>query len=210
VDGFDPAYEALWKDVQAAADRVHLSRGTDRSWAWHHLLLAVGNFKSQMPLFAAQLPPALAGEHPDRGEILEVQVPGGRLTLRLRDPATWRELSERMRGLAVPRTTAVLSALWPGHHLIADWRALSAAAALAGVRNGWAHAPVEPQRTDQLPVNWETYSWYRQTALECANREGAQLIQVERALYTLGNAMPGATWAVYASQIEEGLASMSS
>jgi hypothetical protein len=210
VKGFDPAYASLWQDVQTAADRVHLSRGTDRSWAWHHLLLAVGNFKAQMPLFPEPLPPAPGGENLERGETLEVPVPDGHLTLQVEDPATWRQLSEHIRGLAVPRTTTVLSALWPGRHLIADWRSLSAAAALVGARNGWAHAPVEPERTDQARVDWENYSWYRRTALECASQEGLHLIQVERVLYTLGDAMPEATWTAYASQIEERLARMSS
>jgi len=113
VKGFDPAYETLWHDVQAAADRVHLTRGTDRSWAWHHLLLAVANFKAQMPLFPARLPPVPGSANLQRGDILEVPVPGRLLTLRAEDPGTWRELCEGMRGLAVPRTATVLSALWP-------------------------------------------------------------------------------------------------
>jgi hypothetical protein len=136
VKRFDSAYEALWRGVQAAADRVHLARGADRSWAWNHLLLAVGNFKAQMPIFPGPLPPATASENPARSETLEVPVPDGHLTLRVEDPATWRKLSKRIRGLAVPRTTTVLSALWPGRHLIADWRALSAAAALASMIQG--------------------------------------------------------------------------
>jgi hypothetical protein len=144
VKGFGPAYKELWQDVQAAADRVHLSAGADLSWAWHHLLMAVSNFKAQAPLFPAPLPPAAPTETLERREILEVPVPGGHLTVQADDQDTWRDLSERMRGLAVPRTTAVLSALWPGRHLIADWRALSAATALIGARNGWAHAPVNP------------------------------------------------------------------
>ena len=137
---------------------MHLSMGTDRSWAWQHLLLAVGNFKAHMPLFPEPLPPAPDSENLKRGETLEVPVPDGHLTLRVEDSATWRELSECIRGLAVPRTTTVLSAIWPGRHLIADWRALSAVAALVGARNGWAHTPVKPERTDQVRVDWETDS----------------------------------------------------
>jgi hypothetical protein len=149
-------------------------------------------------------------ENLERREILEVPVPGRHLTLQADDQDTWRHLSERMRGLAVPRTTAILSALWPGRHLIADWRALSAAAALIGARNGWAHAPVEPERADQVRVDWDTYSWYCQAALECASQEGLLLIELERVLYKLGDAMPGATWTAYASQIQDRLADLSS
>ncbi len=205
---FGPAYEALWQDVQAAADRVHLSRGADRSWAWHHLLLAVANFKAERPVFPARLPPIPAATELARGDILEVPEPGGLLSLEAEDPATWRELSERMRGIAVPRATTVLSALWPGRHVIADWRALSAAAALVGARDGWDHSPVDSQGTDPLRVDWATYSWYRKAVLDCAAQEGLLPIQVERALYVLGDAMPGVTWAAYASRIEARLASM--
>jgi hypothetical protein len=165
VKGFYPAYETLWRDVQAAADRVHRALGTDQEWAWHHVLLAVANFKAQMPVFPARLPPLPVGENFKRGDTLHVPVPGGPLTLRSEDPRTWRELSERLSGLGVPRTTTVLSALWPGRHVIADWHALSAAVALVGVRNGWGHVPVEPNRADRLRVGWEIYSWYRRWSL---------------------------------------------
>jgi hypothetical protein len=60
--------------------------------------------------------------------------------------------------------------------------------------------------TDQLGVEWDTYAWYREAALDCAAREGLRPIQVERALYALGDAMPGATWAAYAARIEDQLA----
>ena len=82
VKRFNPAYESLWQDVQAAADAVHLSMGTDRSWAWQHLLLAVGNFKAHMPLFPEPLPPAPDSENLKRGETLEVRGAG-----RAPDPA---------------------------------------------------------------------------------------------------------------------------
>jgi hypothetical protein len=57
VKEFGPAYEALRMTFRRQQTRSP-SRGTDRSWAWHHLLLAVGNFKAQMPLFPPRLPPA--------------------------------------------------------------------------------------------------------------------------------------------------------
>lgn len=205
---FNPAYEALWRDVQSAADRVHRAVGTDRPWGWHHLLLAAANFKAQMPVFPAQLPPLpVGGASLERADSLEVPVPSGSIMLRSEDPHTWQELSQHVGGLGVARTTTVLSALWPGRHVIADWRALSAAAALIGAREGWIDTPVESDQTDRLEVNWETYSWYRGVVLDCAAQEGLQPVRVERALYRLGVPMPGATWTDYASRIEERLAS---
>ncbi len=120
-----------------------------------------------------------------------------------------RVFDRRPDGQAM-RATTVLSALWPGRHVITDWRALSAAAALAGARDGWDQVPdpVEPEGTDPLQVKWDTYPWYRKAVLDCAAQEGLLPIQVERALYTLGDAMPGATWAAYASWIEERLGGM--
>jgi len=207
VREFSPAYEALWRDVQAVADRVHLSRGTERSWAWQHLLLAAANFKAEAPVFPEPLPSIPAAANLERGKILEVPVPGEMLSLGAKDPATWRKLS-CMHGIAVPRATTILSALWPGCHVIADWRALSAAAALTGARHGWDQVRdlVKPDSTDPLQVNWDTYPWYRKATIDCAARVGLHPIRVERALYTLGDAMPGATWAAYASWIEERLA----
>jgi hypothetical protein len=208
VGGFGPDYEELWQDVQANGDHVHLSHGTDRSWAWHDMQLAAANFKAQSPVFPARLPPIPAAATLERGDILEVPVPGGLLSLGVEDPATWRDLSGRIPGIAVARATTILSALWPGRHVIADWRAMSAAAALAGARDGWDQVPVEPEGTDPLRVEWDAYPWYRKAVLDCARQEGLHPTQVERALYTLGDPMPGATWAAYASWIEKRLASM--
>jgi hypothetical protein len=202
---FGPDYDALWRDVQSAGDRVHCAAATDFAWTWHHLLLAAANFKARMPLFPAPLPSVMAVEDRERSDTLQIPVPGGPLTLRSEDPLTWRELSGHIKGLGVSRTTTVLSALWPGRHVIADWRALSAAAALIGARHGWNRAPVAAESTDRLETTWEAYSWYRREVLDCATHENLQPLRIERALYKLGDAMPGATWSVYASRIEDQL-----
>lgn len=100
------------------------------------MLLAVANFKAQMPIFPQRLPHPQAGDDLDRSDALQVPVPGGALALRSEDSRTWRELPDHISGLGVSRTTTALSALWPGRHVIADWRAASAAAALIGARHG--------------------------------------------------------------------------
>jgi hypothetical protein len=152
---FAAIYETLWQDVQAAADRVHSTAGAKRYWAWHHMLLAVANFKAQMPLFPKRLPHLQADGDLDRRDALRVPVPGEPLTLRSEDPRTWRELADHISGLGVSRTTTALSALWPGRHVIIDWRAASAAAALTGARHGWSLVPVRPDRHDPLRVDWK-------------------------------------------------------
>ena len=56
VGPLGPKLAALWSEVQLLADSVHLRTGADRDLAWHHLLLAVGNYKAQAPLFVLAFP----------------------------------------------------------------------------------------------------------------------------------------------------------
>ena len=201
-------YEALWADVQQIADRVHTAKGEDRAWAWDHLLLAVANFKTQATLF----PPTLPGLRTPirRKDALKVTLASGPLKLRAGDPSTWRALSSEMKGLREPRATTVLSALWPDRHVIMDWRALSAAVALAGARLGWDKSPADPDGTGPAERSWESYDWYRKTVLKAARQAQRRPVDVERALYTLGRSSPGITWAAYAAQIQEHITGLSS
>jgi hypothetical protein len=121
---------------------------------------------------------------------LEVPIVGGTLEVRAEDPATWRKLSAGVGGLRVPRTTAVLSALWPDRHAIMDWHALLAAIALAGTRLGWDHSLADPESTDRALVSWDGYSWYREVVLECVGHVNRPPVAVERALYQLGRESP--------------------
>jgi hypothetical protein len=148
----------LWADVQLIADRVHATKGEERACAWHHLLLAVANFKTQATLFPPALPDGSASPH--RQDALRVPLASGALKLRAEDPPTWPALSG-MTGLREPRATTLLSALWPGRHVVMDWRAPSAAVALAGARLGWDQSLAGPDSTERAERSWESYTWYR-------------------------------------------------
>jgi hypothetical protein len=168
------------------------------------LLLAVANFKTQATLFPPGLLPAPETMSLQREDVLVVSAASGTLELRAEDPLTWTQLSQ-MKGLREPRATTVLSALWPGRHIVMDWRALSAALALAGARLGWGSSAVDPGSTRRAIDSWESYTWYRDTVLKAASQGGERPLMVERALWRLGRKARGMTWAKYADQVEERL-----
>lgn len=204
VGEIDAPYVALWEDVQRVANRVHATSGNERAWAWHHLLLAVANFKTQATLFPPVLLPAPETMSLQRQDVLVVPMAVGTLELSAEDPAAWAQLSQ-LKGLREPRATTVLSALWPGRHIVMDWRALSAALALAGARLGWDSSAVDPGSTRRAIDSWKSYAWYRETVLKAASQVGEPPVIVERALWRVGRKARGMTWTKYADQVEERL-----
>ncbi|MGZ7023302.1 MAG: hypothetical protein ACXVJ3_18870, partial [Ilumatobacteraceae bacterium] len=96
----------LWHDIEWLAGRFWSADGRNRTIAWHHLVLAVGNFKRQpgrrlRPALDAQLdynpPPAPANfDVPGTDPIVNVVVG---------DPETWDALSEALPGSGVATTT---------------------------------------------------------------------------------------------------------
>jgi hypothetical protein len=113
----------LWHDIELLADRVHATYGDEQRLALHHLMLAVTNFKARLPID----PPPLPSPAVERAgaELVEVG------DLHRDKPATWRALEQSTRGFGVPRSSALLAALWPRHHAVIDRRSLSVAFALA-------------------------------------------------------------------------------
>lgn len=202
IGPIDVPLAALWADVELLARRTWGHSAAERDLAWHHLLLAVANYKSQAPVFMG-LPPT--GAQPTLGEgedSVEVQVNGHALTVGVDSQRSWRDLHAGIQGLGIARTTTVLSALWPGRHVIIDWRALSAALALAGARLGWDQSLVSPTSTAPADVSWESYAWYRDAVVECADQVGKRPLEVERALWQVAEEAPGITWAQYAERLE--------
>lgn len=206
VGPIDPQLAALWSDVELLADSVHMSTGAARERAWHHLLLAVGNYKAQAPLFVLAFSDTSEPRCVRREQTLTVRAGDELLEIGAEAPSTWQQLEARIRGLGIRRTATVLSALWPGQHIIMDWRTLSAAVALTGARLGWDQSLVDPASTTRVNVSWLSYDWYRRAVTDCAARVGKSPIDVERALWQIGREAPGIPWAAYAELLEQDLA----
>lgn len=117
-------WRQAWPDIEILAQRF-LEGNPDENGmatlAWHHLLLAVGNFKRRGGLIVpARLGnPGTVGTCPD-----EVAIPGATgkpVRFACEESATWPRLTETP-GLGVPTATTVQSALWPSRHVIIDIR----------------------------------------------------------------------------------------
>jgi hypothetical protein len=173
----------LWDDVLFLADRFwDASEQESRLIGWHHLVLAVGNFKRQTG--RRLRPPALQGQadrsqvHREGEQTLVPTLDG--LTLRLDDSKSWRMLSGTLPGAEVPTTTTILAALWPDQHFIFDWRVHAAANALRIHAGLDATAEVEPASTYSPALTFSAYEQIRQWILESATYLKVQVTQTER------------------------------
>lgn len=202
--GSEGPWEEAWDQTRLLAQRFLATREDDPSvsLAWHHLLLAVGNFKrSTGPI----IPCALEIE-PVTDELSDFRIPGAvpdasRVTAG--DSETWPHLT-LIEGLAVPTATTLLAAIWPQQHIIVDWRVMTAAIGL-GAGTSWtldglddAYLPLH----DSDARYWSLYAWFRDTVLATAETTGTSPGQVERALFRLDERTQGAlpersTWSQY-------------
>ena len=169
---FESAFDGLWADVLAIADRVHDTADSERAWAWHHLLLAAANFKTHAKLFPPALPAAPRALTRPRADVLDVPTAGGSLALNAEDPATWRTLSA---GVKRDSGCRVRLRCWrpcgPTGTRSSTGGQLSAAIGLTGSRCGWEGLPVEPDSTDRVVMSWQNYGWYRDTVLSLRNED---------------------------------------
>ena len=103
----------LWDDILWLADGVWKATEDDeRRMRWHHLVMAIGNFKRQngRRLRPARIAPTRAtatAARPDR-----FCVPEG-LELICHDAGSWKRLEQSLGGAAAATTTTILAALWP-------------------------------------------------------------------------------------------------
>jgi hypothetical protein len=175
-----------WRNIRILASRLPDAHERCDPETFHHLLLAVGNFKRQAG--DIHLPVELAGYVAERQPGWLV-LPGdlGRLD---RDvPATWKRLEERVPGLGIPTTTCLLAALWPAHHAIMDVYDRRAAVALQIGRRSQNDRRLD---TARIPSHeWWFYDWFRQTLICTADTVGCEPVLVERALYVVGAATAG-------------------
>lgn len=182
-------WHRAWRDIDVLVERFLACDPGDRSAAtsaWHHLLMAVGNFKRSAGLILPdrlQSPSAIG----DRPEV--IAFPAGdtkEAHLACEDPDTWTELT-KIPGLGVPTATTVLSALWPNRHVIIDRRDTTAAVGL-GAGDLWeldsfdnAHLP-DVSTKDRY---WELYQgWFLPTVM-ASTAERVSPLMVERALFRL-------------------------
>lgn len=152
----------LWDDVIFLANRFWDANTNDvRLICWHHLVLAVGNFKRQPGRRLRPVPLNIQNKQADVLRAAEIQVPGlDSQSLNAEDLESWRALRHNLPGAGVPTITTVLAALWPDQHVILDRRvfpprATTSACQRASSRSGcaaraatcWACSPSSPTPT---------------------------------------------------------------
>jgi hypothetical protein len=147
---------------------------------FHHLLMAVGNFKRQagdihfpidFPDFASK----------QRGKSLV--LPGDRGRLERDNVASW-QLLKQIPGLGIPTASCLLAALWPDSHAIMD---VLDRRAVIGLQVGRRAHNDRCLDTARIPSReWWFYDWFRQTVTLTAQEAGCEQVSVERALYVLG------------------------
>lgn len=139
-----------WEEIRALADRVWSSGNTDLSIRWSHLVLACGNFKRQGGTRLVPLSGMRGTGAASRRTELKLPTPSGPCVVSRDSLDSWRELARSIPGLGVPTMTTVLSALWPGVHVIADRLAVAAAVVIVGTSESWEATPADPRSRSPL------------------------------------------------------------
>ena len=196
----------LWDDIAWLALLMWAAADDDeRRMRWHHLVMAVGNFKRQggRRLRPARISPARNGVLAAGQD--QLSIPDGILVAR-DDDASWGRLKRSLPGAAVATTTSLLAALWPDSHHILDWRVLAAVAGLDAVAGGEGNLRLAaPGSREQLEPTLERYSRVRALLVELAGQACLPVQTVERALYLMSRGVQGKgkTWAEYGQALTE-------
>ncbi|MDQ6726506.1 MAG: hypothetical protein M3066_10135 [Actinomycetota bacterium] len=172
----------MWTDCEQLAARFwSFSDGPDRETAWHHLLLSVGNFKRQTPIRRTHLPASLREVPAARASF---DLPDGRRIER-DNPNSWPALCSTS-GVGAATATTLLSALWPGRHVIIDQVAWSVTVALRATE-GRTTRRIPAEATTPLPdISWDDYCLYLPVVCATAREMECEPVDVERTLYVLG------------------------
>lgn len=187
----------LWDDIAwlgehfwAAADPA------DRAVRWHHVVLAVGNFKR--PRARWLCPSRLEGIPGQQPRVAtSFDTPAG-LCVDRDDRASWEYLRSNLGGADVSTTTGLLAALWPSHHFMVDWRVRAAASGLRLAANLEPCPGVKPSIAggESPPLDFEDYTVVR-AWLEAV---GPPLVVSQRALVCLSQkagSEPSRPWSEY-------------
>lgn len=172
-----------WRNVGVLASRLFDSLDAHERCdpeTFHHLLMAVGNFKRQagdihLPIDFAYLAAKRRGK--------SFVLPRGLGRLERDNMASWQRL-KRIPGLGIPTASCLLAALWPDSHAIMDVYDRRAAIGLKVGRR--SH---DEQRLDAARIpshEWWFYNWFRRTVTLTAQAADCEPVSVERALYVLG------------------------
>jgi hypothetical protein len=178
-------WHQAWANLTVVGRRFLAATGDDGA-EWHHLVMAVGNFKRQTPIEAGV---ALRPEAAPRRRRFCIPGTDHLIAATQKDdpnlrpePDVWRALSG-VRGVEVATATALLAALWPADHFVCDRRVRRATVALscgAQWRTDATLAHAGMPRTK----GWELYSWLRRYLVESVTDEAA-LVTLERGLFIL-------------------------
>jgi len=196
----------LWDDILWLALQAWSASGeNERRMRWHHLVMAVGNFKRQggRRLRPTRISPASNLSFDIRPN--QFWAPD-RLCISCDDPASWQQLQDSLAGAATATTTTLLAALWPDSHYILDWRVLAAVAGLGVDQGGDSDLGlVAPGSQKPLKPTLADYAKVRTLLTRLARETGVPLRDLERALYRMtknvqGNGM---TWAQYGRALAE-------
>jgi len=177
----------LWADIEVVAQEflaqvADHQQGSAVDASWHHLLMGIGNFKRSAGHIMDTPPLEPSGPTVDQ---LRFLIPGTALIVDSDEPQSWSHLTDAVRGLGVPTATTLLSALWPGRHVIVDVRTTRAAVGL-GAGLLWNAEEYDdarlPDRGDDSRY-WDFYRrWYRETVLSTFQ---SRPVLAERSLYVL-------------------------
>ncbi|HEX6393128.1 MAG TPA: hypothetical protein VFZ97_06775 [Acidimicrobiales bacterium] len=198
----------LWEDILRLSGLFWAAETeVDGRLSWHHLVLAVGNFKRQP---GRRLRPAALTtiKMLPTGVKSEISIPVQRspLTLKCSDLHTWKDLSLALPGSAVATTTSLLAALWPDCHFIFDWRVHAAANGLRIAHGEPPTADVDPDSVAPASETFEAYVEVRDWVLETADCLNTETWEVERALYGLSQRVSDSdnrTWRQYGEQLTD-------
>jgi hypothetical protein len=154
----------------------------ERQATWHHLVMTAGNFKRQAPISLPDLPDSPnAGHAAGDDRCFTIEVKGKPATVERKNPDSWEHLTDIL-GMGVATATTVLSALWPGYHVIADQRDIGAAIGLA-YNEASREKLLKTAGYDGETVSWKRYRWFRPKLIAKAEAIGVEAVHVERALY---------------------------
>jgi hypothetical protein len=208
-------FAVVWPNILWTADLFWQAQLADdqvrQMETWHHLVMATGNFKRQggTQICLLQTPPS---QHltATRPEMCLVRTLDGQIELWRDEPDSWTSLTndkKAIKGIQVATATTLLSALWPGSHIIIDIRDLNATIGLnLAELTEW----VNPLSRTSIGPSWNWYQWMRDKVMTKAAESRLAPIDVERALYQLdrlvtrpSKGQPKLTWQQYSDALEE-------